>query len=96
MSDIEEELGMDEERLKRLADSPLVELIMACEDVLGAANKIQDNEYMWDRLCRDVARSANSISSEDTAEEIITEALNQMERYGSLGKRPEAEEDNDE
>lgn len=86
---------IDPERLERLANSPLVELIMACEDVLGAANKIQDNQYMWDRLTRDVARSCNSISSESTAEEVITETLNQMERYGSLGKRPETGEEED-
>jgi len=83
---------MDEERLERLADSPLVELILACEDVVGAARVIEDNEYMWDRLTRDVARNSASISSEDTAEEVITETINQMERYGSLGKRPEAKD----
>jgi len=83
---------IDEERLARLADSPLVELILACEDVVDAADKIRDNDYMWDRLTRDVANSCNSISSEDTAEEVITEALEQMERYGRLGVRPEDED----
>ena len=87
---------IDPERLERLADSPLVELILACEDVYGAANKIQDNEYMWSRLTRDVANACSSISSEDTADEVIRETLNQMERYGSLGKRPATEEDEDE
>lgn len=86
---------MDEERLERLANSPLVELILACEDVVGTAKLIQDNEYMWDRLVRDVARSCNSISSEQTAAEVIKECINQMERYGSLGKRPEPAEDED-
>ena len=84
---------IDEERLERLADSPLVELILACEDVVDAAEAIRDNDYMWDRLTRDVANSCNSISSEDTAEEVISEALEQMERYGRLGVRPEETEE---
>ena len=87
---------IDEERLERLADSPLVELILACEDVVDAADAIRDNDYMWDRLTRDVANSCSRIDSEETAEEVITEALKQMERYGRLGKRPDTEEDNDE
>lgn len=87
---------MDEERLERLANSPLVELILACEDVVGAARIIEDNEYMWERLKRDVARSCNSISSDSTAEEVIRETLNQMERYGSLGKRPDEGGEEDE
>jgi len=89
MSDI------DEERLARLADSPLVELILACEDVVDAADAIRENDYMWDRLTRDVANSCSRIDSEETAEEVISESLKQMERYGRLGTRPE-EEDNDE
>lgn len=84
---------IDEERLKRLADSPLVELILACEDVVDAADAIRDNDYMWDRLTRDVANSCSSISSEDTAEEVISEALKQMERYGRLGVRPDEDAD---
>lgn len=85
--------NMSEERLERLANSPLVELILACEDVVGAADLIRDNEYMWTRLVRDVARNCDRIESEATAEEIITETLEQMDRYGSLGTRPETKED---
>lgn len=87
---------IDEGRLERLADSPLVELILACEDVVDAAEAIRDNDYMWDRLTRDVANSCSSISSEDTAEEVISEALEQMERYGRLGVRPEETDEEDE
>lgn len=87
---------MDEDRLERLANSPLVELILACEDVVGTLNLIKDNQYMWRRLVRDVAKDANAISSENTAEEIIEVTINQMERYGTLGKRPETDGDGDE
>lgn len=89
------EREIDEERLERLADSPLVELILACEDVTNAADAIRDNDYMWDRLTRDVANSCSSISSEETAEEVIGEALEQMQRYGRLGTRPEDEDEED-
>lgn len=87
---------MDEERLERLANSPLVELILACEDVVGTAQLIKNNEYMWDRLIRDVTRNVDRLSSEDSVEQVINETIDQMERYGSLGKRPEAPEEEDE
>ena len=84
---------ISDERLERLAQAPLVELIMACEDLDNAAEVIAENDYMWDRLCRDVADRSSAISSEDTAEEVCRTFLQQIERYARLGKGPVGDEE---
>ena len=84
---------ISQERLERLADSPLVELILTCEDLADAADVIAGNEYMWDRVVRDVARECSAISSEDTADEVCTVFLQQIGRYARLGKGPTQEQE---
>lgn len=86
---------IDDERLERLARAPLVELILACEDLDEAAETIKGNDYMWTRVVRDVADNAGSISSEATADEVCREFLDAIARYARLGKVPEAEADDE-
>lgn len=80
---------IDEERLERLAQAPLVDLILACEDLDDAADTLKGNDYMWDRVVGDVAKNADRISSEETADEVCRQFLNAVSRYASLGKMPE-------
>lgn len=84
---------IDDERLERLAQAPLVDLILACEDLDDAADTLKGNEYMWDRVVGDVAKNADRISSEDTADEVCREFLNAVARYAGLGKIPDEDED---
>lgn len=83
---------MSDERLERIAQAPLVDLILACEDLDEAADTLKGNEYMWNRVVGDVAENADRISSEDTADEVCREFLDAVARYASLGKMPEDSE----
>lgn len=82
---------VSDERLERLAQAPLVDLILACEDLDEAAETLKGNDYMWDRVVGDVAKNADRISSEETADEVCREFLNAVSRYARLGKMPEDE-----
>lgn len=81
---------LSEAQLRRLAQSPLARLALACAEVSDAAAHIKQNDLMWDRLVEDVADNTSRISSVDTSEEILESFLEQIEEYAALA---EAEED---
>lgn len=91
MSDGIDADDLSEEQLRRLAQSPLARLALACAEVRDAAEEIRQNDLMWDRLTEDVADASSRIDSEATAEDVLETFLGQIEQYGSLADGDDAE-----
>lgn len=85
---------LDPETLNRLANTPLARLVLACDDVVGAADEIKQNQKLWDYLVDEVARNNGSrASSEETVEAIMETFLTTLSEYGELAHAEEEAEE---
>lgn len=84
-----------DEELHALKDAPIVQLALACRDVVDAADEIRENDLMWDQAIEDTVARQSRIRSRDSVEAVVNTFLKRISHYGNLA-RPPTEDDESE
>lgn len=85
-----------DEQLRRMKNSKAIRMAVACDEVADALRFIRADEDMWDDLTKNVLSDSSRVSSRETVEEIVENAIREMERRAGLVRPIETEGDGDE